>query len=93
LDPDQWLWPNLHSGEPFSQTNDEEFDKLLKQARYEMDRAKREKLYHKANRYVYDQAYLAVLYEQKDLFGVSKRVDFTPRGDEMIFMWEAKVIK
>jgi peptide/nickel transport system substrate-binding protein len=91
LDPDQWLWVNTHSGEPFSQTNDPELDKMLEEGRYEMNGAKREKLYHQINRYVHEQAFLAVLYEQRDLVGVSNRIVFTPRGDEMIFMRTVKV--
>lgn len=93
LDPDQWMWVNTHTGEPFSQTSDPELDKMLEEARYEMDVAKREKLYHKINRYVYDQAYLAILYEQRDLMGVSNRIDYNPRGDEMIFMRTVKMLK
>ena len=93
LDPDQWLWVNTHSNEPFSQTNDPELDKMLKEGRYETDVAKREKIYHKINGYLHDKAYLAVLYEQKDLIGVNNRVEFTPRGDEMIFMRTVKVVK
>jgi peptide/nickel transport system substrate-binding protein len=93
LDPDQWLWVNTHSDGPFSQTRDPELDKMLKEGRYEMDVAKREAIYHKINGYLHDKAYLAVLYEQRDLMGVSNRVDFIPRGDEMIFMRTVKVMK
>jgi peptide/nickel transport system substrate-binding protein len=84
---------NTHTGEPFSQTSNPELDKMLEDARYEIDVAKREKLYHKINAYVHDQAFLTVLYEQRDLIGVSNRIEFTPRGDEMIFMRTVKVVK
>lgn len=93
LDPDQWLWPQLRSGEFFSRTEDKELDKILEQARTEMDPVKREKLYHEAQKMSYDRAYLCVLYQQKDLFGVSSRIDWTPMANEMIFMRSAKVIK
>ncbi len=93
LDADLILWPNLHSDEPFSQANDKILDAMLLQARYEMDPKKREKLYFQVNDYIHDQAYLAALHVQKDLYGVSKRVDWQPRGDEMIFMKDVKVIK
>jgi peptide/nickel transport system substrate-binding protein len=93
LDPDQWLWVNTHTDEPFSQNSDPELDKMLEEARYEIDVTKREKLYHKINAYVHEQAYLAVLYEQRDLVGVSNRIEFTPRGDEMIFMRTVKLVK
>ena len=92
-DPDSWYWANLHSGEPFSQTNDKELDRILEQARSEMDSKKREKSYHEAQRLVHDQAYLCVLYQTKDLYGVNKRIDWTPRADEMIAVRDIKVIK
>lgn len=93
LDPDSWLWTTFHSGEAFSQINDKELDRLLEQGRFEMDLAKREEIYHKAQRIVYDRAYLAVLYEQKDLFGISKRIEWTPRPDEMIYARDIKLVK
>jgi peptide/nickel transport system substrate-binding protein len=93
LDPDQFLWPTTHSNEPVSRTNDPELDKLLEQGRSEMNVEQRQKIYSQAIRHIHDQAFVAVLYEQKDLVGVSKRIDFTPRGDEMIFLKDVKVLK
>lgn len=93
MDPDHWLWVNLHTGEPFSQFSDPQLDKLLEQARYEMDVKKREKLYQDIQKLVLDQAYLCVLYETKDLFGVNKRIDWNPRADEMIFLRDLKMAK
>jgi peptide/nickel transport system substrate-binding protein len=93
FDPDQYMWVQLHSGEFLSQTNDKELDRILEEARVETDVAKREKLYHQAQRISYDQGYLAALYQQKNLFGVSKRIDWVPRGDDMIFGREIRMIK
>ncbi len=93
LDPDLILWPNLHSGEAFSQTNDKKIDDDLSQARHEIDRTKREKLYNQINKYVYDQAYVAPLHQQRDLYGVNKRISFKPRADEFIFLKDIKLIK
>jgi peptide/nickel transport system substrate-binding protein len=93
LDPDQWLWPTLHSGEFFSRTNDKEIDKFLDDARSEMDSTKREKLYHEIQKIAYDRSYLCPLYQVKNLFGISNRIDWTPRADEMIYMREAKIVK
>lgn len=93
LDPDQWLWPNLHSDEPMSQTSYKPLDELLLKARHEMDVKKREELYHKAQEMVNEEALIVTLYEQKDLFGVSNRVDWEPRGDEMIYVRDIKLKK
>jgi peptide/nickel transport system substrate-binding protein len=93
LDPDQWLWPNLHSNEPMSQTSYPPLDELLERARNEMDVEKRAKMYREAQEMVNEEALIVTLYEQKDLFGVSKRVQWAPRGDEMIYAREIKVVK
>ena len=93
LDPDQWLWPSLHSNEPMSQTNYEPLDKLLEVARTEMDVAKRKKLYDKAQEMVNEEALIVTLYEQKDLFGVNGKLSWQPRGDEMIYVKDIKLKK
>ena len=93
LDPDQWLWPSLHSKEPMSQTSYEPLDKLLEVARNEMNPAKRKELYFQAQKMVNDEALIVTLYEQKDLFGVNKKLVWNPRGDEMIYVKDIKLKK
>jgi peptide/nickel transport system substrate-binding protein len=93
LDPDQWLWPSLHSNEPMSQTNYQPLDKLLETARTEMDVNKRKALYFKAQEMVNEEALIVTLYEQKDLFGVSGKLSWQPRGDEMIYVKDIKLKK
>lgn len=93
LDPTIYLFNILHTGEPFSQISDKELDSILIEARQEMDNSKRENLYHKAQQLLYDRAYLAVLYQPKDLFGVSKRVKWTPQPDGMMFLGDVKLVK
>ena len=90
LDLDHYFEPIYHSKGAYSQKNDKELDNLIDKARYEIDVIKRKDLYSKIQKLVYDQAYLCPLYEQKDLFGVNKRVDWTPRGDEMVFIRDLK---
>jgi peptide/nickel transport system substrate-binding protein len=58
-----------------------------------MDVEKRAKMYREAQEMVNEEALIVTLYEQKDLFGVSKRVQWAPRGDEMIYAREIKVVK
>ena len=93
LDPDQWLWPNLYSNEPMSQTSYKPLNELLKKARHEMDEEKRKNLYWKAQEMVNEEALICTLYEQKDLFGVSNKIVWEPRPDEMIYAREIKLAK
>ena len=41
----------------------------------------------------YDDAPWLMLYFQPDFYGVSKRVDFTPRRDELIYLFDTKLAK
>jgi len=93
LDPDQWLWPNLYSGEPMSQTSYKPLDELLEKARHEMDVEKRKMLYWKAQEMVNEEALICTLYEQKDLFGISNRIVWAPRHDEMIYARDITLAK
>ena len=45
LEPDHWVTPNLHTGEPVSQYSNPEVDKLIVAARAEMNVEKRKQLY------------------------------------------------
>ena len=42
-------------------------------------------------RLVRDEAPWVFLWQQHDLYGVANHVDWTPRADEKVWMYEAKV--
>ena len=56
LEPDHWVTPNLHTGEPVSQYSNPEVDKLMEQARAEMNTEKRKQLYSQLLRLIRDDA-------------------------------------
>lgn len=88
LDPDHWVWPNLHSGEQVSQYSNPDVDRLMEQARIEMNLDKRKQLYANLLRLIRDDAPWLFLYQQMDIYGVSNRIKWTPRGDESIRLTE-----
>jgi peptide/nickel transport system substrate-binding protein len=88
LEPDHWVTPNLHSGEPVSQYSNPEVDKLMEQARAEMNTEKRKQLYSQLLRLIHDDAPWLFGYQQMDIYGVSNRLKWTPRGDESIRLTE-----
>jgi len=63
LDPDETLYPELHSGSSWNwgRWTNKEFDRLVGAARVTLDVRKRREYYSKANRLVADQAPYAVI--------------------------------
>ena len=90
LDPDAWMWPLFHSGEPLSNWDNAEYNQVVEAARREMDTAKRAELYGKAQQILKEEAPMIFLYQLKDLYGASSRVDWNPRPDESIRFYEVK---
>ena len=88
LEPDHWVTPNLKSGEPVSQYGNPEVDKLMEQARSEMNSDKRKQLYSQLLRLIHDEAPYIFGYQQMDIYGVNNRIKWTPRGDESIRLTE-----
>jgi len=71
--------------------SNKEFDALVTQAIETVDPAKRLELYKKAQRILYDEAANLFLYQIVDIYGVSKRVEWQPRSDEMIWPYYASL--
>jgi peptide/nickel transport system substrate-binding protein len=88
LDPDHWVTPNLRTGEPVSQYSNPDVDRLMEQARSEMNPEKRKQLYASLLRVIRDDAPYIFGYQQVDIYGVSNRIKWTPRGDESIRLTE-----
>jgi len=88
LEPDHWVTPNLKTGEAVSQYSNPEVDKLMDQARAEMNPDKRKQLYSQLLRVIRDEAPYIFGYQQMDIYGVNKRLKWTPRGDESIRLTE-----
>src|SRR5215470_8035344 len=88
LEPDHWVTPNLKTGEPVSQYGNPEVDKLMDQARAEMNVDKRKQLYSQLLRLIHDEAPYIFGYQQMDIYGVNNRLKWTPRGDESIRLTE-----
>jgi peptide/nickel transport system substrate-binding protein len=61
-----------------------ELDRLFAEAQTEMNEKKRLDLYHKINRLWVDDAAVVPLYQQLDLYGASKRLEWKARSDELI---------
>jgi peptide/nickel transport system substrate-binding protein len=78
----QWF---LSSKGPDKFMNNQDFDRLYKQAAGELDEAKRTKELQDAEASLVDEAIAVYLYENPSIYGVSKKVQgFSPRPDSVI---------
>ncbi|MBC5811476.1 MAG: hypothetical protein GIW95_11595 [Candidatus Eremiobacteraeota bacterium] len=66
-------------------------DKLVTDARYEPDVAKRQAIYDKALAIIHDEAPWLFLFEYEDLYASSKRLVWQARGDELIYCDDMKL--
>lgn len=89
LDADFILVPLLRTDELLSYTSDEALDALLDAGRTTVDREARLAAYRDATTIIHEQAYVVPLYKQLDAYGVSERIDWTPRTDEFIWLFSA----
>lgn len=90
-DADNTLTSLLSSDARLSTYANPELDKLLTDARYEVDPAKRQALYSKALAIVHDEAPWLFLFEYEDLYASSKRLVWQARPDELLLCDEMKL--
>lgn len=91
LDADDLYSTNLYSKAPFSQFRDERLDRLVEQGRSTMDKEKRLEIYREIARFQAEEATHLFLWQAMNLYGVNKRVSWTPRPDEYLKMYDASV--
>jgi peptide/nickel transport system substrate-binding protein len=75
-------------GVVFSYLFNNELDVRLLEARATVDQDRRAELYAEALQIVRDEAPWIFLYQQEDIYGVSNRVNWTPRPDELIWAFD-----
>jgi len=68
-------------------------DQLIDEGRATVDKDKRLATYAKIQRLLKDEAPSIFLYHQHDMLGVNKRVEYAARGDEWIWIYDAKLRK
>ena len=68
-------------------------DQLIDEARSTIDREKRLATYTKIQHLIKEEAPSIFLFHQYDMLGISKRVVYEARGDEWIWVYDAKLRK
>ena len=90
FDADGILWDIHHSSAPLSYWKSPELDKLLEEGRTTLDEAKRKDAYSKAQKLLREEAVVLFCWSATSVWGVSKRIDWTGRADEIDRIFEAK---
>lgn len=75
----------------FSWYSNKAVDKLVAKAGKTLNQAKQDALIRQAQRLMYKDPPFIFLYAYKDLYGVSNRLSWKPRSDELIYLYDAKL--
>jgi peptide/nickel transport system substrate-binding protein len=94
FDADAVLHPLFHT-EPGGwigkwYTRVEGLDKLIDEARSTVDQPRRKRTYSQIQKLIRDEAPAIFLFTQYDTLAISKRVEYAARGDEWLWLFDAK---
>ncbi|MGB9868037.1 MAG: ABC transporter substrate-binding protein [Bacillota bacterium] len=92
FDADRTFSSLIHSKGPMSSYLNPDLDKKIDAARTEMDPAKRQKMYEEIGQAIYDDPAFIFLVNLKDIYGLSKSLEWTPRQDSRIILSEMKIV-
>jgi peptide/nickel transport system substrate-binding protein len=91
-DADNSLFTNFHNSSIYAKVwqgyKSDRLDKVLEEARMTLDAAKRGKLYTQAQKILQDDCPSLWAYAIQDIYAINKKVEWTPRTDEMIWYQE-----
>src|SRR5438067_4947675 len=72
--------------------NNKTVDEKIARAQTLLDPKARAEAYAELQRLVHDEAPWVFLWQQHDLYGLAQSVEWTPRADEKVWMYDAKII-
>lgn len=90
FDADGILWDMFHSSSPYSYFSTPELDKLLEDGRGTLDETKRKQIYSQAQKLIHDEAAVLFMFAVHSVWGVSNKIQWQPRADEIDRLFEAK---
>ena len=93
LDPDRQLATYYEAGGIGSSNSNEELAGLIAQGRSELDPEARQGIYEQALQIAYDEAYFVWLVNNEDIYGLSERLQWTPRVDAKLLVSEMNVVE
>jgi peptide/nickel transport system substrate-binding protein len=91
LDCDMTMVYRMYSKTAGQYFNSPELDAMIEKEQAEVDPAKRQEIFVEIQQYVKEQAPWIFLYDQQDPYGVSARIDWQPRSDELEWVYDMHV--
>jgi peptide/nickel transport system substrate-binding protein len=88
FDADATLFPMLRTDQVLSHYSNPKLDAIIEEARAIMDKGKRQTLYTEASQIFKEEVPWGFCYQQMDIYGVSERLDWKPRPDEKIVVYQ-----
>jgi peptide/nickel transport system substrate-binding protein len=77
----------------FYRWNNPEYEALWEELGGTLDEDRRMEIGLEMQEIIYDDAPLMFVYMQLDVYGASDRIDWVPRMDEEIFLWDVSIVK
>ena len=71
--------------------NSPETDELIVKGAAALDREERKTVYHELAAKLHEEAPVVFLWELNDVYGINKRVQWQPRSDERIWLYDASI--
>ncbi|NPV70368.1 MAG: ABC transporter substrate-binding protein [Firmicutes bacterium] len=93
FDADRTFSALVHSKGTMSSYLSADLDKKIDAARTEMDSAKRQKMYEEVGKVIYDDPAFIFLVNIKDIYGLSKSLDWQPRQDGKKLLSEMRIVQ
>jgi peptide/nickel transport system substrate-binding protein len=90
-DADNTLTSLFTASARLSTYSNPDLDKMVTDARYEIDPQRRQAIYSKALALIHEEAPWLFLFEYEDLYASTKRLVWQARGDELIYIDEMKL--
>ena len=84
MDAETVYVPLFRSGNIFANWHNEDFNRMVDEAQTIMDEKKRREQYHRINKLWVEDMPAVPLYQQVDLYGANKRLNWKARSDELM---------
>jgi len=91
LDAETVFGPLFETGANLSNYHNEDFDRMIAEAKTIMDEKKRADQYHRIQRLWIEDAAAVPLYQQLDLYGANRRLAWKARSDERIKAYDMAI--
>jgi peptide/nickel transport system substrate-binding protein len=91
IDAETVYGPLFRTGSNLGNYSNPDFDGMVDQAQSMMDEKQRLALYHRINKLWIDDAAAVPLYQQIDLYGANKRLNWKARSDEAIKVYDMSI--